>query len=309
MHMPPARRGHPPTARHLTVLALLVALLSIALVPGCRRQVTVAPVTAQPTGTYHPGKFIWVDLVTSDVESAKQFYGKLFGWQFEGEPGKTTPFTLIRQGGTPIGGIVYRENPGSSHQEARWLSYISVPDVDTAAETATENGGEVFIAPFDLSERGRMAIILDPQKVPLGLLKARGGDPADQEVTPYRWMWRELWTTDTASAIRFYGKLAGYTPESVTSSLQREPYTVLTIGGRARAGMGQITRTKVEPLWLPYVNVADPQAIAAKTVTLGGAVLIAPDSTIRDGTVGVIADPTGGILAIQKWTSSETLSK
>ena len=309
MHIPPARRGHPPTAQRLTLPALLVPLLVFALVSGCRRQVAVPPVTAEPTGTYHPGKFIWVDLVTSDVESAREFYGKLLGWQFEGEEGKTTPFTLIRQGETPIGGIVYRESPGSSHPEARWLSYISVPDVDKAAETATENGGEVFVAPFDLSERGRVAVILDPQKVPVGLLKARGGDPADEEVTPYRWMWRELWTTDTASAIGFYGKLAGYTRENATLSLQRDPYTVLMSGGRARAGMGQIARAEVEPIWLPYVNVDDPQAIAARTVTLGGAVLIAPDSTIRNGTVGVIADPTGGILAIQKWTSTETLGK
>jgi predicted enzyme related to lactoylglutathione lyase len=107
----------------------------------------------------------------------------------------------------------------------------------------------------------------------------------------------------------FYGKLAGYTTESATVSIRREPYTVLMSDGRAQAGMAQFTQEGIEPIWLPYVNVDDPNAIAARTLTLGGAVLIAPDSTNRNGTVAVIADPMGGILAIQKWTSKDTLSK
>ena len=309
MRLPFGTRRRTTAAQRLTLIYLLMPLLGIALISGCRKQVAVPPITAQATGTYHPGKFVWADLITSDVESAKKFYGPLFGWEFEGDHGTTAPFTLIKQGGTPIGGIVYREGKDPSQREARWLSYISVPDVDAAASTAQQNGGEVYIAPFDLPQRGRVAVVLDPQKVPLGLLKASGGDPADEKVTRFRWMWRELWTTDTASAMLFYGKLAGYTTESARASVQREPYTVLMSEGRGRAGMGQITQEGREPIWLPYVNVDDPYATAAKTVTLGGAVLIAPDSTIRNGTVGIIADPTGGILAIQKWTSQDTLSK
>jgi predicted enzyme related to lactoylglutathione lyase len=309
MLSPSDTRGRALAAEKSRALLLLAALLLITLIPGCRKPVTVPPITAHPTGTYHAGKIVWADLITSDVESAKEFYGKLFGWQFEGEPGKTAPFTLITQGGEPIGGIVYREEGDASKHEARWLSYISVPDVDAAAAAAKQLGGQVYVAPFDLPQRGRVAVLLDPQKVPIGLLRASGGDPPDEKVTPFRWMWRELWTTDTANALVFYGKLAGYTQESASLSLQSDPYTVLMGDGRARAGMGQLPREGMEPMWLPYINVDDPQAIAAKTLTLGGAVLIAPDSAIRGGSVGLIADPTGGMLAIQRWTAEDTLSK
>jgi predicted enzyme related to lactoylglutathione lyase len=80
---------------------------------------------------------------------------------------------------------------------------------------------------------------------------------------------------------------------------------MLTRDGTPRAGMGQLATAGREPLWLPYVNVEDPQAIATTTLTLGGTVLIAPDSSRRNGTVAVIADPTGGILAVQQWNASQ----
>ena len=33
---------------------------------------------------YAPGTFSWVDLSTSDAAAAKEFYGGLFAWEFEG---------------------------------------------------------------------------------------------------------------------------------------------------------------------------------------------------------------------------------
>ena len=71
----------------------------------------------------------------------------------------------------------------------------------------------------------------------------------------------------------------------------------------ARAGLFQIPSdaTMVEPHWLPFVRVADPAALAARVVALGGKVLIAPRAEVRRGTLAVIADPTGGAVALQKW--------
>ncbi|HYT25105.1 MAG TPA: VOC family protein, partial [Actinomycetota bacterium] len=33
--------------------------------------------------SYAPGTPSWVDLMTSDPEGARAFYGELFGWEFE----------------------------------------------------------------------------------------------------------------------------------------------------------------------------------------------------------------------------------
>jgi len=290
-------------------LLTVVASVFFALVSGCQKPVVVPPITPTPTGKQLTGKFVWMDLVTGDVKAARDFYGKLFGWQFEGEESKSTPFTLVKQGGTPIAGIVYYEKMDPAQQQARWLSYLSVPDVDRASDIVRQSGGEIFVEPRDLPQRGRIAVVLDPQKVPFGLLKATGGDPTEEKVTPFRWMWHELWTTDTTGAFLFYQKIFGYIKESMVLSVQRGTYTILKTGDTPQAGMAQIIQEGVKPIWLPYVNVEDPAAIAVRTLTLGGKVLIAPSDSIRNGTVAIVADPTGGIVAIQKWTPQDKLGK
>jgi predicted enzyme related to lactoylglutathione lyase len=55
------------------------------------------------------------------------------------------------------------------------------------------------------------------------------------------------------------------------------------------------------PNWLPYVRVADPAAVAARVEALDGEVLIAPADSVRAGSVALIADPSGAVLAVQKW--------
>ncbi len=72
---------------------------------------------------------------------------------------------------------------------------------------------------------------------------------------------------------------------------------------RSRAGLLQLPPELegVQPNWLPYVRVEDPAALAAKVLSLGGTVVIAPRAEIRNGTLAIVTDPTGAALALQKW--------
>jgi hypothetical protein len=73
--------------------------------------------------------------------------------------------------------------------------------------------------------------------------------------------------------------------------------------GSPRAGLFQIpsTAANVRPNWLPYVLVDDPSALAAKATGLGGRVLLQPSADRRKGTLAIVADPTGGVVALQKF--------
>jgi uncharacterized protein len=51
------------------------------------------------------------------------------------------------------------------------------------------------------------------------------------------------------------------------------------------------------------VRVADPSASALRAQRLGGRVLLAPRADVRNGSVALIADPTGAVLALQRWPS------
>ena len=68
-----------------------------------------------------------------------------------------------------------------------------------------------------------------------------------------------------------------------------------------RAGIIQLETEGVRSHWVPYVRVADPEAIAEQVEELGGRVLIPPSVDLRSGSVALIADPGGAPLVVQQW--------
>ena len=54
-----------------------VFIIGFLLLTGCSK-LDLTPVASPPTGVYHQGKFVWYDLLTTDVATAKKFYGELY---------------------------------------------------------------------------------------------------------------------------------------------------------------------------------------------------------------------------------------
>jgi predicted enzyme related to lactoylglutathione lyase len=108
------------------------------------------------------GAFSWCELMTADVAAAKAFYGKLFGWKTEdmSMPGMT--YTVVKAGGSEIGGIM--ETPKESQgMPPAWGTYVTVDDVDATAKTAGELGARLLVPPTDIPDVGRFCVIQDPQ--------------------------------------------------------------------------------------------------------------------------------------------------
>jgi len=288
--------------RLLRPLALLTVTMSLA-VSACSG-FRLSPVTAEPTSKWIPGKFIWHDLITHDVPAVKRFYGGLFGWTFEGEPGNAS-YTVIRHNGRMIGGIAYSDRKVDGKPVSQWVALMSVEDVDRGAAQFRTRGGRVYVEPRDFFDRGRLAVVADPQGAALGLVRTTGGDPADRDPDPGDWLWNELWCEDKEVEGRFYAALTGYEVD-VHRKVAGKPYTVFTRGGVPRAGMLVNPFDDVRSHWISYVRVEDPAAVVAKVEGLGGQVLLKPDPEIRKGTVAIIEDPSGGDLAIQKWPIDDT---
>ena len=88
---------------------------------------------------------------------------------------------------------------------ARWLSLMSVTDVDAAVAEIEAAGGSVEIGPRTNPSRGRMALVRDPQGAQLVLIRAAGGDPpfrTEPGIGSGDFLWTELWASDAADAIR-----------------------------------------------------------------------------------------------------------
>lgn len=246
------------------------------------------------------GKFVWHDLMTDDVAAARRFYGNLFGWRFEKTVGPAGgDYTLIESGGRYIGGMVQLADPVNA-EYSRWLNYLSVADVDDAVESTESAGGRAVVEPLDIGEIGRAAAVTDPQGAVLGLLRSRRGDPVDPAVhSAGDVVWNELVTADNSAAAEFYVSLAGFRIEA-----QKRPGRVrfvLNAQGRERAGIVNRPDEDVQPFWLTFFAVDDPAAAADRAEELGGEVLLAPSSELRGGTVALITDPAGAILALQQW--------
>ena len=285
--------------------ALIGSMLLIGLLSACagnRAKITVPPVAAEPTGTYHFGKFVWADLLTDEVAVTKNFYGELFGWRFQSGTGVDSSYTTILHDDRPIGGIVYVENLKKKNVDfSQWMSYLSVRDADAAVKYFKRMGGKVLRKPFDLHGRGRVAVVADPQGALLALVHANGGDPADTEVAKMEWLWHELYANDIDQAVSFYEGLVGYKTD-VPESAQNVPYYVFKMDSVARAGVLEIPwKKQVKPNWLPYILVDNVKDVVERTKVLGGEIILAPDKEVRNGSLAIIADPSGAAVALQKW--------
>ena len=278
-------------------LALLSVTVSFVL-PACSG-LRLSPVTPKPTSQWIPGKFVWHDLITHDVSAVKLFYAGIFGWRFEDLPG-TDRYTLIRHDGRMIGGIAYSDRKVDGRPVSQWVGLVSVPDVDLAVARVRQVGGRVYAGPRDIPDRGRLAIVGDPEGAVFGVVRTTGGDPPDREPGIGDWLWNELWSKDSEAAGRVYSNLIGYELDE-HEEVGGPPYDVFKRDGRPRAGLLVDPFPEVTPYWLPYVRVANPAAVVAKVEGLGGQVLLAPNPEHREGTVAIIADPTGAEVAIQKW--------
>jgi predicted enzyme related to lactoylglutathione lyase len=277
----------------------LLVLITAAGTSACTQPLRVPPVAPEPTHVWRTGAFVWNDLLTPDVESAKAFYGGLFGWDFRDTGSGTRQYTVIRHEGHTIGGIL-RAQGVAAPRSALWLSYMSIGDPPAAARLVGEAGGKVFETPELLQARGEVATVADPQGAVLALIRATSGDPVAGTPAVNEWLWHELWTDESEKAADFYERLAGYRIERGQNE-QREGYLVLMCENRPCAGIIQNPYHGVRSRWLPYVRVQDPAALAARVPQLGGRVILAPEQAVRGGSVSVIEDPNGAALVLQRW--------
>jgi predicted enzyme related to lactoylglutathione lyase len=279
----------------------LSVLLLVGALSGC--STAGGPDLSKMSFSEEPlvGKFVWYDLITDDAEVARRFYGGLFGWTFETTEGPLgDEYVLVRDDGVYIGGIVTRADPSDGTEFSRWFPYVSVADVDASADRARSAGGQVVVAPLDV-RLGRVAAIVDPEGAAIGLARSDIGDPDDTTTVggPGRVVWTELLADDEATAASFYEAVVGYNAGAVER--RGGQYTLLRAGGVDRAGILS-NPTDWEPQWLTYFGVEDPAAAAERAATLGGQVLLEPTPEVREGTMALVTDPTGAVLALQKST-------
>ena len=111
--------------------------------------------------SYAPGSFCWAELATSDVESAKKFYGEMFGWTAVELPMPGGVYVIFQSEGNDAAAA----RPASPGMSPHWGVYFSTASADESAGRVAPLGGKVVAGPFDVMEAGRMATVQDPAGV------------------------------------------------------------------------------------------------------------------------------------------------
>jgi uncharacterized protein len=158
---------------------------------------------------YIAGVPCWIDTSQPDPEAATDFYGGLFGWEFEnvmpdGSEG-TYLVGRIRGGDVAAAGSIEEGAPPT----ALWNTYVWVDSADDAVAKAREAGGEAT-GPFDVMDAGRMAIVTDPEGAVLCVWEAKNHRGAKVVNEHGALLFNTLATRDLPRAEAFYGALFGW---------------------------------------------------------------------------------------------------
>ena len=264
---------------------------------------------------YIPGVPCWVDTTQPDPQAAAEFYGGLFGWEFEEKmpEGSGMHYLEATIGGRRAAAI--SSQPEGSPPQATWNSYVWVESADDAAAKVKEAGGTVISEPMDVMDAGRLAIFADPEGAVFGVWQAnehRGAAVVNEHGGVN---FNDLNTRDAESAKAFYGAVFGWRALEMEGGFSM---WVLPGYGDFLEEINPGTKERNTELGAPegFVDVVasiapipddqpdtpahwgitfavdDADAAAAKATELGGS-LVMPPTDMPWVRMSVIADPQG----------------
>jgi predicted enzyme related to lactoylglutathione lyase len=103
-------------------------------------------------------------VVTPDPEATGRFYSAMFSWTMSSD--NVMAYREVATGKPGIDGGIW---PGPPGQQPMMQLFVSVPDVGEAIERATALGAKVLFPDSVLPDGDRIAVILDPVGMPIGL--------------------------------------------------------------------------------------------------------------------------------------------
>ncbi|ASC70614.1 Anthracycline biosynthesis protein DauV [Halomicronema hongdechloris C2206] len=118
------------------------------------------------------GTFLWDELITDDVESAKRFYGNLFGWKSHYiNVNRTDSYAVLKCTDDTDAVGVTNQSFGTVGL-AVWVPYLATDDIDAAITNAKALDASVCEEATYMPSGARKAILADPTGAVFGLLAA-----------------------------------------------------------------------------------------------------------------------------------------
>ena len=243
------------------------------------------------------GRFVWYELMTTDIETAKAFYANVVGW---GTRDAGLAYNLFTVGDAPVTGLMtLPEDARRKGATPHWIGYVGVDDVDAAVDRIQQLGGAVHVPPADVPNISRFSVVADPQMATLALVKGlKPGQAQSAELdTPGHVGWHELLAADWEKAFAFYGELFGWQKADAHIGAMGT-YQKFSVGGETIGGMFTKPPTLPLPFWLYYFNIGDVEGAAKRVEAGGGQILYGPTAVPGGAWIVHCTDPQGAIFAL-----------
>jgi predicted enzyme related to lactoylglutathione lyase len=108
------------------------------------------------------GAFSWFELMTTDVKTAKDFYGKLFDWNMKDIPMGHMDYTVVKVHDEEVAGIMPMP-ANAKDMPPVWGIYFTVDNMAVTIAKAKELKGKILVEPKDIPDIGQFCVIQDPQ--------------------------------------------------------------------------------------------------------------------------------------------------
>jgi len=250
----------------------------------------------------YQGRFVWRDLMTTDIETSQEFFQKLLGWDTEVfDMGPNGTYTMFKLRDAPtFGGITQLD--GSHGALPHWLSYISMDDVDDFCVRASEMGATVAVEPGDIPGIGRFAVLADRQGANFSVfsepVKSAVDEPGEGNLPHGAVVWNELMTGDVEAATAFYTRMFDW--DSEVADVGIGPYTLLRNGSTLVAGMNKKPDDMPVSAWTIYFEAADIDKAVERVGELGGQILFPVMEIPRTGRITWATDPAGAVFGMMQ---------
>lgn len=242
-----------------------------------------------PALVAEPGMPIWLDLATTNLQAAQDFYGPLLGWEFQQG---SDNYVVAKRSGMPVAGLA--QVPEDAH--STWGMLLYAPQLETVHANAVKAGATSVLEPRDVGDRGMMSVLVDPSGAAVGLKR-----PVDEQAffaagEPGTPVWHELLVgKNWEETCKFYHELTGWDIKLMSGS-EDFRYATAEWEGNPLAGLWDTSTMEEKPsLWTLYMGVLSVDDAVAQVEKLGGTVVRTPWES-EFGRMATIQDPTGGLL-------------
>jgi hypothetical protein len=233
----------------------------------------------------------WVDIGVPDVEAAKAFYSRLFGWEYTGGDPEFGGYLNATLNGRMVAGMGPQQDPDDP---PRWTTYFAADDAAAFATRISDAGGAVIVDPMEVGPMGTMVIARDPQGNVFGLWQAGAHTGCQLHNEPGALAWNEAMTDDADGARRFYTAVLGFRFDELPPDQGGEDgmdYTTFSTGGNPLGGLGAADPSMPKG-WLTCFTVGSTDDAVATVEAQGGKVVMAPMDT-PFGRFAIVEDPWG----------------